>query len=69
MNLELGNNIKYLRRRKNMTQEQLGNLLQVTKVSICCYENGARVPSLDTLIKLADIFEVGLDELVRGKVK
>lgn len=69
MELELGSNIKYLRKKRNMTQEQLGDLLHVTKVSICCYEKGSRVPSLDTLIKLADLFKVNLDEIVRGKVE
>lgn len=65
--MNLGKNIKYLREKNEMTQEQLANLLHVTKVSICCYEHGTRTPCLDTLIRLADIFSVSLDDLVKGK--
>lgn len=65
MNLKLGKNIKYFREINNMTQEQLGKLLHITKVSISCYENGKRTPSLETLIELSNIFNVTLDELVK----
>ncbi len=60
----LGNRLKQLRRKKNLTQQQLGDMINVTKVSICCYEKGDRVPSLDTLIDLANVLEVDLNTLV-----
>lgn len=60
----LAKRIKELRNEKNLTQEDLGKLINVTKVSICCYENGTRVPSLETIVTLADIFEVSLDNLL-----
>ena len=46
--------LKELRKKANITQQQLGNLVGVTKVSICCYENGTRTPTLETLIDLAN---------------
>ena len=39
----LAKRIKELRKEKDLTQEDLGKLINVTKVSICCYENGTRV--------------------------
>ena len=60
----LGKRIKELRLKNNMTQQQLGNLIGVTKVSICCYENGNRVPSLNTLVDLANVFKVDVDYLL-----
>lgn len=47
-----------------MTQQQLGDAVGVTKVSICCYENGTRTPTLDTLIDLADELKVSLNYLL-----
>lgn len=65
--MNLGKNIKYFRQKNELTQQQLGNLLHVTKVSICSYENSTRVPSLETLIKLSNIFKVTLDDLVKSE--
>lgn len=44
-----------------MTQKQLGDKLNVTKVSICCYENNIRTPSLETLEDLSELFGVSCD--------
>ena len=60
----LAKRIKELRKEKDLTQEDLGKLINVTKVSICCYENGTRIPSLETVVALADVFEVSLDNLL-----
>ena len=57
----IGTRLKELRKERGLTQEELGNLLNVTKVSICCYEKNVRVPSLDTLEDLASIFGVRCD--------
>jgi len=64
----LAKRIKELRKEKDLTQEDLGKLINVTKVSICCYENGTRVPTLET-IALADIFEVSLDNLLGREIE
>ncbi len=65
--MNLGKNIKYFREKQGLTQEQLGKLLHVTKVSISCYENEKRTPSVEALIKLSNIFKVTLDDLVKGE--
>lgn len=56
--------IKELRKKQGFTQEQLGKMIGVTKVSICCYENGTRMPTLDTLIDLANCLNVELPYLL-----
>lgn len=56
----LGKRLKALRKEKNMTQQELGELINVTKVSICCYEKGTRTPTLETLMELADVFNVDI---------
>lgn len=52
--------LKELRKKHGLTQEELGKLIGVTKVSICCYENGTRTPTLDTMIDLANCLNTDL---------
>lgn len=57
-------NLRYLREAAGYTQEQMGRMLHITRQSYCHYENVLREPNLDTLIRLADIFQVSLDTLL-----
>lgn len=57
----LGKRIKSLRKENGLTQEELGKLINVTKVSICCYEKETRIPTLETLLTLADVFHVDIN--------
>ena len=59
----LGRRLLEVRKKNKMTQQQLGDAINVTKVSICCYEKSTRTPSLETLIDLATLFNVSLDYL------
>lgn len=59
-----GKRLKELRKNAHITQQQLGDMVGVTKVSICCYENGTRTPTLDTLVDLADCLNVQLNYLL-----
>ena len=52
----LGYRLRELRKEKNMSQEDLGKILGVTKVSVSGYEKGTRTPSMDILINMLDIF-------------
>ena len=64
----IGKRIKDLRIEKGMSQQDLGDLVGVTKVSICGYENGTRTPSLETFDLLADIFGTTTDYLLGREV-
>ena len=57
-------NIKDIRTRKNMTQADVANALGVSSVVYSRYETGARQPSTEVLIQMADIFGVTVDYLL-----
>lgn len=60
----LGKRLKELRIENGLTQRELGERVNVTKVSICCYENGTRVPTLETLTRLGEALNVDVDYLL-----
>ena len=60
--------LKKLRTDANMTQQQLGDILNVTKVSICNYESGNRMPSMETLLDICDLFKVDLNYLIGSDI-
>lgn len=60
----LGFRLRELRKENRMSQDDLGKLLGVTKVSVSGYENGTRVPSLDILQGILDVFGVSADYLL-----
>lgn len=64
----IGKRLKELRIRKGLSQEELGSIIGVTKVSICGYENNTRFPSLDNLIKLANTLETTTDYLLGREI-
>jgi len=60
----LSKNIRFLRKSKQMSQEDVAELLHLQKSSISGYEKGIN-PKLDKLIQIADIFGVIVDDLLR----
>ena len=59
-------NLQHLRATRNMTQEQLAMLLGVSRQSVAKWEAEKSSPEQDKLLKLCQIFECSLDDLVRG---
>ena len=64
--MDLGSRISRLRAAHNLSQGDLADALGVSRQSVSKWETGASVPDLDKLIKLAQLFEISLDELVTG---
>ena len=64
----IGKRIKDMRLEKGLSQQELGDLLGVTKVSVCGYENGTRTPSLETFNLLADVFNTTTDYLLGREI-
>jgi transcriptional regulator with XRE-family HTH domain len=60
----IGERLKKLRKKMGLNQKQLGELIKVTKVSICCYEKGKREPGLSILASLADVLNTSTDYLL-----
>ena len=67
-NMKLAENIRFYRNSLKLTQDGLAKLLNGKKSLISNYENGYSTPDIYVLIKLADIFEISLDELVGRKL-
>lgn len=65
--MNLGERIYKLRTEKNLSQGDLAERLEVSRQSISKWENNNAVPDLEKIIALSEIFEVSLDELVKGK--
>ena len=64
--MKLGEKIYNLRTAKNLSQGDLAEMLGVSRQSISKWENNSAMPDLEKIIKLSDIFEVSIDELVKG---
>lgn len=62
--IDMAARIRKLRLQKGLTQEELGNSINVQKAAISKYEIGRAVPSVDILIKLADLFGVSADYIL-----
>ncbi len=67
--MNLGENIYRFRTAKNMSQGDLADALDVSRQSVSKWENDSAVPELEKLMKMAQIFDITLDELVTGDEK
>ena len=63
--MSLSEKILSLRTQLGLSQEELAEKLAVSRQSVSKWETGQSVPDLDKLIKLADLFGISVDELVR----
>ncbi|MFS0724358.1 helix-turn-helix domain-containing protein [Paenibacillus sp. 1P07SE] len=64
--MRLGEQIRTIRSKENLTQEQLGQKMNVTRQAIYKWENGKGYPDIQNLIKISELFEISLDELIKG---
>lgn len=63
--MEVGANLKLLRKRRKFSQEEVANSLELTRSSYSGYENGVAQPNIDSLILFSDFYKVSIDDLVR----
>lgn len=64
----LNENLKSLRKSKGISQEELAVRLNVVRQTISKWEKGLTVPDADMLIRIAEILEVNVSELLGAKV-
>lgn len=62
-------NLKTLRKQKGFSQEELASRLHVVRQTISKWEKNLSVPDADTLIRLAEILEVSVSELLGSKIE
>ncbi|ANB56602.1 helix-turn-helix family protein [Anoxybacillus sp. B7M1] len=58
--------LKKERKNKGWSQEELAEKLFVSRQSVSKWENGQNYPSIEIIIKLSDLFDVTIDELLRS---
>ena len=63
-NIQLANNLRYLRKKHGLTQKALSKMLNISRQAYSNYETGKRIPDIDMLIRIADIYEVTLEQLL-----
>lgn len=61
---QLGETLKRLRQKSRLRQEDVATMVGVERSTVANWERGVKQPSLDTLLRLSEIFGVSLDELV-----
>ncbi len=62
--MTLGERLQQLREEKQISQEELGNLLNVSEQIISKWESNETIPTVETLIKLKEIFGVSIDSIL-----
>ena len=67
--MELGNNIRSIRKQRGLRQEQLAEAMGVSVAAVSKWENGQSAPELTVLMELADFFEVSMDTLAGHSLK
>ena len=60
----VGENIKNVRKKNNITQEELAEKLNVTRQAVSNWENGKSEPDIKTISTIAGIFEISTDRLI-----
>lgn len=56
-----------LRKSSGLSQEELGNRLNVARQTVSKWELGSTTPEMEKLIELSDLFNISIDELVKEK--
>ena len=62
----VGKNLKNIRKKNNITQDELAEKLSVTRQAVSNWENGKTEPDIETLTNISQIFDISIDELVDG---
>ena len=67
--MELGNKIKYYRGEKELSQEELAERVYVSRQTISNWENNKSYPDINSIVLLSEIFEISIDNLIKGDVE
>ena len=66
---KIGAFLRVLRKEKNLTQEQLAEILNVSGRTVSRWETGTNMPDLSIMIELADYYDIDVKELLNGERK
>lgn len=65
----LSSNLRFLRKQRGITQNELADQLDVQRTMISAYEDGRSEPKLSTLQKIAELLDVGMEELIEHDIE
>ncbi|MGM9986090.1 MAG: helix-turn-helix domain-containing protein [Bacillaceae bacterium] len=65
--MSFSDKLQTLRKEKGLSQEQLAEILDVSRQAVSKWESGQTYPEIDKLIKISDLFQISLDELLKEK--
>ena len=66
--MELERRLAELRKEKNVSQEEIAEKLYVSRQTISNWERGKTYPDINSLLLMANYFDVSLDHLIKGDV-
>lgn len=64
----IGNNLKHLRSCSSLTQKELASIFNLSRSTYAAYENGAQLPSVLTLIRISNFYDITIDMLLDEKL-
>lgn len=67
--MELGKQIRKYRNEKTLSQEALAEKIYVSRQTVSNWENDKSYPDVNSLVLLSEVFEVSLDQLIKGDVE
>ena len=67
--MQVGKQIQHYRKEKNLSQDELAEIIFVSRQSISNWERDATYPDIQNLLLLSKVFEVSLDKLVKGDLE
>lgn len=66
--INFSDNLKQLRKERNLTQNDIAKILNISRQAYSKYEKGLSEPSLNSLVKLANYFDISTDTLLGRKL-
>lgn len=67
--MSISDNIKHIRERFGLTQAQLGEIAGVSDKAVSTWENGANIPRMGAIQKIADHFHIPKSDIIEDKEK
>ena len=67
--MEINKKLKEARANSGLTQEQVAEKIMVSRQTISNWENGKSLPDIISVINMSDLYQISLDELLKGNQK
>ena len=67
--MNLSENLKKIRKKNNLSQEQLAEKLGVSRQSVSKWESGQAYPEMDKMLQLCEMFNLNIDDLLNQDIK